>query len=59
MKCFQMKFWNCNLVVNNKHIIKMCKYIQTYEYKWYFDGIVQTSNSNLVEQIPHIFMAML
>ncbi len=59
MKCFQMKFQNCNLVVNNKHIIKMCKCIQAYEYKWYFDDIVQSSSSNPTKQILHIFMAML
>jgi hypothetical protein len=39
--------------------IKMCKCIQAYEYKWYFDAIVQSSNSNPTEQIFHIFMAML
>jgi hypothetical protein len=59
MKCFQMKFQNSILVVNNKHIIKMCKCIQAYDYEWYFDGIVKSSNSSFAKQILHIFMAML
>jgi hypothetical protein len=56
---FSNEFQNCNLVVSNKHIIKMCKCIQAYEYKRYFDGIVKSSNSSFAKQIPHIFMAML